>query len=162
MKKYKMIASIALMIVIDQLIKIIIKLNFMKCELGVDSWFGFRPHLNTEQMSILNNEFNLDLNHYVIIIIEIILLIIFLFSYLYMNKKYGDIKLLHILYGLLFAGGLCSLIDLTFWGGSLDYILLFSQIVDLKDIYLFVGAIVFFVLSIFMTIKEYKEKCRSK
>ena len=43
---------------------------------------------------------------------------------------------------MILAGVICSLIDKLFWKGSLDYILFFSKIVDLKDIYMFIGLFV--------------------
>lgn len=46
---------------------------------------------------------------------------------------------------MIFAGVVCSLVDKIFWKGSLDYILFFSKIVDLKDIYMFAGFFIFVI-----------------
>ena len=51
---------------------------------------------------------------------------------------------MEIFYILLLAGIIDSVLDKIFWGTSLDYIELFSSvIIDLKDIYIVLGAISF-------------------
>lgn len=159
MKRLNMIISIIFLAAADQVVKIIVNRNYMDLRFNITSWLGLHPHLNTDQMSILNNEFNLNVDHRILIIIEIVLFIALAFFYLYIERKYPSIQLVNgISIILLMAGILCSLMDLVFWGGSLDYILLFSKIIDLKDVYLFVGGIMFLVLSLVMAIKEYAKK----
>ena len=51
---------------------------------------------------------------------------------------------MEIFYILLLAGIIDSVLDKILWGTSLDYIELFSRfIIDLKDIYIVLGAISF-------------------
>ncbi len=50
---------------------------------------------------------------------------------------------------LLFSGGLCSLIDKIFWGGSLDFLHIHNLfIADIKDIFITIGLGSFIMSSI--------------
>lgn len=72
--------------------------------------------------------------------------------YHFCAKREGIIP--KVIYVLLLSGAFCSLIDKIFFGGSLDYILLFDWFIfDLKDCYIS-GAEVLFA---FALIKNYKK-----
>lgn len=50
---------------------------------------------------------------------------------------------------LVIAATICSLFDKIFWGGSLDFILFFRYIIDVKDIYLYIGGIMGIILFLY-------------
>ena len=161
MKRRNMIVSIIFLVAVDQVMKMIVSFFYMDHTFTITSWFGFHPYLNADQMSIFNNELNLNVDHRILITIEIVLLVLLFLCFVNIEKKYSNFKLVNTAIAMLMAGTVCSLIDLMFWGGSLDYILLFSKIIDLKDVYLFAGGIMFLGLSMVMEIKEHigkKEK----
>ncbi len=103
--------------------------------------FGFVPVINTEQLSIFNNEFKLDYGLGQLIFINLLLLLIIQFYYIYVRKK--EYTNNHFEYCFLFAmaGSICSLIDKITLGGSLDYILFLNHIWDIKDIYLLLAVV---------------------
>lgn len=84
--KKDMIISIIFLAAADQVVKIIVNRNYMDLRFNITSWLGLHPHLNTDQMSILNNEFNLNVDHRILIIIEIVLFIALAFFYLYIER----------------------------------------------------------------------------
>lgn len=142
-KQAKRVMLVCVMIFIDILIKIIIDNFFMNKKVLITDWIGFSPFLNAKQLSIFNHELGLDLELKYLNIINVvgILVLLLLRNKLKKEKEWNtglDIGTLMML-----AGAYCSLIDKIFWRGSLDYILIFSQIVDLKDIYLFAGAAIY-------------------
>ncbi len=143
---------------IDQLIKIVIDRCFMNVRFEIRHIIGFRPVLNTEQLSIFNNELGLGLELWVLNIINVVGLIFLIALYVYLKRKYNDKKLVEPAMLFMIAGGTESLIDKLFWGGSLDYILFARQISDLKDIYLLAGAAVFMVFLVRQSIEDSKKK----
>lgn len=159
MKRNKGIYSIAFLVAVEVLIKIIIDLFFMNKKVLICDRFGFRPFLNVDQLSIFNNELNLHVSLAVLIFINI-LSITFVYILIYMHHKKSEKNSRLMLWGLYFilAGMVCSLIDKVFWGGSLDYILIGSKIVDLKDIYMCVGFCVYFVFTLYQEGKQMLKK----
>lgn len=130
---------LGILILVDILIKIVIDVCFMNVQFYVFDGLGFKPFLNTEQLSVFNNEFNMGLSLPVLFVINIISIL----GTFYIVEKYKKVflwnKIADIGFKLVLAGTICSFIDKVVWGGSLDYILFFGKIVDLKDIYLVVG-----------------------
>lgn len=63
-----------------------------------------------------------------------------LYVYICKKREYTD-KYYEITFILVISGALCSLLDKIVYGGSIDFILFFGHIYDLKDIYLFLGII---------------------
>lgn len=141
--KKKDIAIIGLLISIEQFIKIIVNTFFFENQIMfLDGMFGFKPYLNTTQLSFFNNELGMNVGLSVLIFLNIILLPIIPLSIYLLFKKEKVHKVIYLAHDFVFAAMICSLIDKVFWGGSLDYIYLFNRwIVDLKDIY-FVLALV--------------------
>ena len=141
MRKKKLVRMFIL-ILIDQVIKIIIHFNFMNIKVTfLKGNLGFTPYLNKDKLSINNLIFNrgLSLNN---LIIRNIISIILIFL-IYKDYKKKDYVNNHFENGclLMSAGAFSSLIDKLTLGGSLDYILIINYIVDLKDIYLSLGLI---------------------
>ena len=132
---------ITILILVDQTIKILVYNFFMKTRFYIKGIVGFYPYLNVSQLSVFNNELNMGLSISVLCLINIFLFVAIIVFY-FVSKRYSSdncIKYLDKMFVYMLSGSVCSLIDKIFWGGSLDYFLVFSQIVDLKDIYLLVG-----------------------
>lgn len=74
LKKIKINNSIFLliMIFIDVFVKIIIDNFFMEDKLFINDKLGFLPYLNTEQLSIFNNELELGVSLNFLIVINLI------------------------------------------------------------------------------------------
>lgn len=155
-KKYKngfsnktLIKIFLFLMLLDQGIKFIIHKWFFDKEFNIiGNFLSFQPIINTEG-SWLNVRFNVGLNFYFLIILNLIALVIFFECYRYYvskgNKDFtADMCIVFIL-----AGALCSLIDKIFYGGSLDFIGISNLfIADFKDIYINF-AILFFLLCIY-------------
>ena len=142
---------IFLFLLIDQGIKLIIKLLFFNKEATIIKGFlFFSPLINTDG-SWLNARFNTNISFSLLIIFNAVCLILFLELYRYLltlNKKSFWIDMCFI---FIFTGALCSLIDKVFYGGSLDFIGIGNLFVaDIKDLYINLG-LLFFILAIYST-----------
>lgn len=157
----KKLLIIIILILIDQSIKIIIS-NFFICkELYFKKIIGFLPYLNESQLSIFNNEINLNLDITILSLINLLLIAALICFYFILKKcsNKSSIKYLNIMFVFLLSGTLCSFIDKQFYGGSLDYLVFGSIIIDLKDIYLLIG----FCFYLIWAIKtKYQEIAKNK
>jgi len=86
--KKKDIAVIGVLIAIEQFVKIIVNTFFFEKRIMIfGGMFGFKPYLNTTQLSLFNNELGLNIGINVLIFLNIILLpIIPLSVYLFFRK----------------------------------------------------------------------------
>lgn len=159
----KKIIFTVILIMIDQIIKLIINFWGMEFKMVFYDFIGFTPYLNTSQLSIFNNEFGMNLSNTILIVLNILIIILVVWFYLYSKKhsEESNIQKLNVMYVFLLAGTCCSLIDKIFWGGSLDYIRIMSIIVDLKDIYLVLGAF-FYFLWVLSSIQNERDKNKKK
>jgi signal peptidase II len=123
-----------------------------------DRRFGFVPYLNKDQLSIFNNEMNLNLSLFTLILINIASIIIIAYLYNYIKKREYTNSLFENAFIMLTAGVVCSFIDKITLGGSLDYILFFKHIHDLKDFYLYIGFILIIIYMITNLIHEKRSK----
>ena len=148
------------LVVIDQIIKIINSLYFVDNRMVLGNLLGFSPYLNTNQLSIFNNELSMNLSSTILIILNVLIIFLVVVFYLYFKKqsKQENIRYLNIMFIFLISGTSCSLIDKIFWGGSLDYIRILSQIADLKDIYLLLGAVFYFIWALKLKSKNTIER----
>lgn len=151
MKKIKKIIIIISLFCIDQIIKFYIYFKLMNKKIIFNEKIGFLPRINKEQMSVFNKEFGLGLSFKVLISLNILAVIFMPIFYYYYRKKehinvYSDYAILFI-----WVGSICSFFDKLIFQGSLDYILISNTILDLKDLYLFMGCvlIVFYMISTF-------------
>ena len=135
---------IALLIVIEVFVKVIIYNYYMNTKLLLLDWIGFSPFINRNQLSILNREFDLGISISVLIVMNIICITMAFFMYKYCIKKEVNRYFIYAMQFIL-VGSINSLIDKIVWRGSLDYLLLFSTLFDLKDMYLFIGVGLSFV-----------------
>ena len=138
-----------LLMLIDQGIKIIIKLFYFNDYYEIiPSLLSFNPIINTNG-SWLNARFGTSISFSLLIVLNIIALFIFFEIYRYsLYKKHKDFWC-DMCFIFIFAGALCSLIDKVFYGGSLDFIGISNLfIADIKDIYINLS-ILFFIITIF-------------
>lgn len=142
------------LVALDQVIKAMIRhYHFDKSFQIVSGIFAFKPKVNTNQ-SYLGNYIDIFSFPWIAILINVLVIVFAYYTYeyyLYCAKR--ERILPKIIYVLLLSGAICSLIDKIFFGGSLDYILLFDWFIfDLKDCYIS-GAEVLFVIAV---IKNYE------
>lgn len=137
--------------VIDQGIKIIINNFYFNYNVDIIKGFiSFNPIINTSG-SWLNARFNTGISFSFLIIFNALAL--FIFFELYRFIKFNGFKgyWYDMCFIFIFCGALCSLIDKTFYGGSLDFIGISNLfIADIKDIYINLG-ILFFIMSIYIS-----------
>lgn len=145
----KVFSIFALLMLIDQGIKIIIKQFFFDTYFEIiPKFLSFNPIINTEG-SWLNARFDFGIGFPLLIFINSLALLLFFELYRYYIHKctkdfWGD-----LCFTFIFSGALCSFIDKVFYGGSLDFIGISDLfIADLKDIYINLG-ILFFVMAIY-------------
>lgn len=117
------------MIFSDVFIKIIIDNYFADIKFYINSKLGFVPFLNTEQLSIFNNELGLDVKLSFLIVFNLVGCVVVVFARNLLKKEKEWNMLLDSGTLMIFAGVFCSLIDKIFWKGSLDYILFFLKYV---------------------------------
>lgn len=146
-KKVTIILFITLLI--DQLIKLIIKLFFFSdTKVIIKNLLAFNPIINTDG-SWLNARFNTGISFSFLIILNFFALILFLELYRYLIFKKHKSFWIDMCFIFIFSGALCSFIDKIFYGGSLDFIAIGDLfIADIKDIYINLG-LLFFILAIY-------------
>ncbi len=154
MKKKSFYISIFSLVILDQIIKIIIKeLYFTNTHELMHNIFYFKPYINTDY-SWINSLFNLNISLFIHLSFVTITGIIMFFSYDYIKYHNYNSKIIRILFVFWFSGVICSFVDKVFWGGSLDYIYLKPLFIfDLKDCYIAIGEI----LSILLIIKHWND-----
>lgn len=148
MKKRKFfLGSIISLVILDQLIKVLIKRSYMGNEQElISNFIYFKPHLNIHY-SWINSLLDLGIGFLSHIIAVVTVLIILIFTFDYIKSKNSDHKDVRLIFIFFFAGAICSLIDKLFWGGSLDYVYLKNLFIfDLKDCYVTFGGILSVVL----------------
>ena len=136
-----------ILMIIDQGIKIVIKLFFFNSYFDIFNGFlSFNPIINTDG-SWLNARFGTSVSFPILITLNIIALVIFIELYRYYKSKghkniFSDLAMIFIV-----AGALCSLIDKIFYGGSLDFIGISNLfIADFKDMYINIGILFLIIL----------------
>lgn len=145
----KVFSIFTILMLIDQGIKLAIKLFFFDVYFEIiPKFLSFDPIINTDG-SWLNARFNIGVSFSLLIFINVLALIVFLELYRYYISNghkdfWGD-----LCFTFISAGALCSLVDKVFYGGSLDFIGISNLfIADIKDIYINIG-ILFFVMAIY-------------
>ena len=158
MRKFKELFIIGFLVAIDQAVKIVIYNNFFD-KVIKNPIIGFRPNFN-QDISPLNVLLRINIPVYIYIIIGLICITIGVYIYLYMKNNSLINIYTEIFYVLLLSGIIDSVLDKIFWGTSLDYVELFSRfIIDLKDIYIVLGAISFSIsmIKISRNMNKWKE-----
>ena len=169
--KRNFIVLVLLLIFIDQAIKIPVSkllpepdaclcLTLRVNVTLIEGIFYFKPMQNIHG-GWIPNMLDYMMPIYIGVPITVLGIIIFIATYRFMMywafdwDKYKNLPVVFLTAAL--SGGICSLIDTVFWGGSVDYILLFDWFIfDLKDVYLsFSGATLVLYVIIFC-IKYYR------
>lgn len=152
MKIRVIIINISILIFIDQIIKIVIHTYFQGYQFEIiPSLIEYKPTFNDNHSYInvlLNKNFDLNIglvSH--VILFLFVLIIVFPYFFYYRNNIYNHTKLLDTGIIFLYAGIICALIGNLIWKkGTLDYIYLKSWFVfDLKDSYINIGIVLFFL-----------------
>lgn len=144
---------IPFLIIIDQLIKNIIRNNYMHLEFNIlEKILAFKPHVNTNY-SWINSIFDLKMGLVTHLIIIFTLLLLTYFVYDFLRTKKLNYQIVKVSFSFLVSGILCALIDIIFWGGSLDFIWLKGFFIfDIKDCYI----TTFEILIAILFIKNFK------
>lgn len=149
------------LVVIEQLIKWIIYINYRDLNIEmIPSLLEFKPTLNNKSFYWLGL-MNIEVGRWSRMVTAILVLGVFCLFYLYMKALSSKNKMLDIAFVFGFAGLLCSFCDNLFFGGSWDYVYLKPLFVfDLKDVYLNCFAIFFllFYLKNYTLMKNTKTK----
>jgi len=148
----KKILAVIGLVSTDMTIKTIIFNKLMMCKIKLfNNTFGFVPYLNKDQLSVFNKELNLGMSLSTLIIINVFIIILMPIGYRYYVKNEYTNKYFEYTYIFILSGVICSFLDKVIFSGSLDYILVGKQIIDMKDIYLLMSIVfgVVFVLSDF-------------
>lgn len=134
---------IFLLFLIDQLSKIFISIVFKRNNLTsiniIPNYFSITPDLN-DKGSFIASRFDLNAPFIIFIFLNFLILVLIFFIYKYIIYKNDVNPINQITFIFLFSGGLCSLIDKIFWGGSLDFLHIHNLfIADIKDIFITFG-----------------------
>lgn len=150
--------KIFILIIFDQVTKIIIMNHFMNETFRICKYVSFQVKLNKQQMSIFNNELNLGLSNSILILINILSIVCVYFLFMWIEKEEGYIRLFNMSYMFIQAGTISSLIDKCIFGGSLDYIRIGHNICDLKDFYLLISIMLVIVGMVNEIIRKHRLK----
>ena len=130
------------LIIADQLIKILVYINFFDPHVHIEIIEGLLaicPYQNTHRGTIFQL-FDYTAPVYIAVSLSLIVFVLFIVFYRYTTlcvfnwNKYRSLPMKIFSMGL--AAFTCSIIDNAFWGGSIDFIRAFDTIIfDLKDIY---------------------------
>lgn len=141
----KFLPRISILVLIDQLIKIVIKRFWFEADIAILSdVIRFAPKINTKLS--WGAHFIDILRHPVVInVLNVLVLMVFISAYsYYRSRKEQPTKAANAVYILGVSGAVCSLIDKLFWGGSLDYIQFMGLFTfDLKDCFITLSIVVF-------------------
>lgn len=145
MKKRTLSIWIIALIAMDQITKLIINQYYFHKDIDIlGGLVYFRPIINTSY-SWYNSLLDLGVGYYFHIISNVLIIILMLAAINYIYYYNNNSTLTDIITILYLSGGICSLIDKIFYGGSLDFIYLKSLFTfDIKDCYVSGGMIVSF------------------
>jgi len=157
----KRLFFILLLVINDIGIKIIINEKYFDLRFDIMGPFlGFAPRINNSNLSIYNSFFDLQIPYKIIFLLNIFILFVFLLFFILLNKETKGnrkaILLTNIFVIFIESGTICSLIDKIWLRGSLDYIKITHWIIDLKDIYIFLGVVSLFFTLIVIKVNELK------
>ncbi len=143
---------ILIMCIIDQFSKIVVSLIFEYNSLNsvnvIPDYFSITPHINS-QGSFIASRFNINAPFVIFTILNFIILLLIFYMYRFKIFKNQLTPIVQLSFIFLFSGGLCSLIDKIFWGGSLDFLHIHNLfIADIKDIFITFGLGSFILSSI--------------
>ena len=144
------IGRIILLVVLDQVVKLIISKWFMNKDFNIiGNIISFHPKQNLN-LTWGGNFIGILSNMWVAVFINTLVIVVLISGYsFYRSKKNNASMSVNILYIFGMAGAICSLIDKIFWGGSLDFIQIGQLFIcDLKDCYLTIAECYFLVIGL--------------
>ena len=143
--KFSKVFMVLVLILLDQIIKIVVKAHYDSNISMVKNILYFKPVLNTDY-SWLNSIFEFGTGRIIHIVGTIFFILIIYFGYKFYNHKYGKSLKSNILEVFCFGAAVCSLMDKIFWNGSLDYIMINGLFTfDLKDCYITIWEVSMFI-----------------
>lgn len=140
---------VAVLIMIDQGIKLIINSKYLEANLPIiQPWVYFRPMFNRDY-SWLNSMFQLGIGKWIhiAVVVGMLVAVVLLYKHLYQASETS--RLIDSAFIFIVSGATCSLLDKVFWDGSLDFIFIRGFFTfDLKDVYInvFIGLLLYMVL----------------
>ena len=151
LSKIKLYIVIGILFIVDQGAKIAISVIFHEKNIKsinvIKDYFSITPYIN-DQGSFIASRFNINAPFVLFTVFNFVILSLIYFLYKYRSYKTKITSLEQLTYVFLFSGGLCSLIDKIFWGGSLDFLQIHNLfIADIKDIYITFGLGCFILLT---------------
>lgn len=137
---------IIVLVLIEQIIKLVISINYRDISFEIiPSLLDFKPTLNNKSFYWLSL-MNIEVGRWARFTTGIIFLGILCMLYLYMKKISKKGYLLDVAFIFGFAGLISSISDNLFFGGSWDYVYVKPLFIfDLKDLYLNCFAILFII-----------------
>jgi len=149
------------LVALDQAVKLIIANFFIDTEFTIVQNFLYFYVTQNIYLGWIPSMLGVAMPLYVAVFLVIIswLFIVIAHRYLifitYDFTKYKTIP--HLFLALLLSASICKLIDDIFWGGSLDFILLFDWFIfDLKDVYITIGVSLTMFYAITYEVLQYK------
>lgn len=149
-----------LLIVLDQVVKLIIWNNFFDYRFYfIGEIIGFYPVINTS-LSWLGHYISFLRSPLIIAAINVVVLVVVSRYYIhYLQTEEKPLKIVHITFVFALASCICSFIDKLFWGGSLDFIYITGLFVlDLKDLYIMIAQFLLICIVIFTDIFSNKKE----
>lgn len=145
MKKKLFFTITALLIAVEQIIKIIINNNYLdNNDVIIENFLYFNPMFNRDY-SWINSLFQLGVSKLPHVIMVAVIMTMVIVVYFFIDHKGYNSKIVSTAFSFLLAGGICSFVDKIIWDGSLDYIYVQNHFTfDLKDVYInvFIGLMV--------------------
>lgn len=141
-------AKIGVLVGIDQIAKVVIY-NFLGSNvINLGNLYAIKIVKN-EQVTAFFNILGLTLPSWIITIMRFMVLILMLILFKQCEKKYHKDSYLNLAKIFIYSMLICSLVDSTLWGYTLDFIILKDlQAIDIKDIYAQFGIGLFLIYSI--------------
>ena len=149
MRKSVFFIFTALLVAVEQIIKIVINSSFLdNNDVIIENFLYFKPMFNRDY-SWINSLFQLGVAKLPHILMVTFIMTMVVLVYLFIDHKGYNSKVVSTAFAFLLAGGICSFVDKLFWDGSLDYIYVQGHFTfDLKDVFInvFIGLMVLMFL----------------
>lgn len=148
----RIICFITVFTAIEQAIKLLIAQFYLNVEIAIiPGVLLFRPIQNINLLWVASLADYMP-STYMVVIIQIFAFLIFVLIYRYVSYIWKNHQgLLDIYLILSLSGVLCAFIDVVFWGGSLDYILLLDWFTfDMKDVFLSIALVLLILPLLFV------------
>lgn len=153
----------AILIIADQTIKLIIRDNFMQLHFDIVGGLLYFQPLHNIKLSWINSLLGANVGFLPHVITNVIILVLLVWGRRYAASIRSIPLPLEYSFIFILAGAICSVIDKIFWGGSLDFIGLFSWFIfDTKDLYITVGITIFAIYTLAYSLKNPKAANGSK